>query len=281
MTHTEWSEAVDPKVHGSWNLHMALPSGLDFFVMLSSAVCIIGNPAQANYSAGNSFQDALARYRVAQGENAVAIDLGMVLGEGWLAERAHIHQRVMQLDLVLPIAQSELFAMFDYYCNPSTTFSSLTASQIVTGVELPALIRRAGRQVPEAMTRPIFRAMHQVMPGGETSQTVDAKVQDFAAIFKEAETLAIAGTAVAEALKLKLCQILGLEAEKTTINDQMDSFGADSLIALEIRNWLAKEIRADLAVYEILGDVKLIDTGLTVAQKSTFRQAKWDHGSLP
>lgn len=80
-------------------------------------------------------------------------------------------------------------------------------------------------------------------------------------------------------MKQKLCKILGVEAEDRTINDRMDSFGVDSLIALEVRNWLAKEMRADLAVYEILGDVNLIDTGLTVAKKSDFRQAQWDHAA--
>jgi hypothetical protein len=153
----------------------------------------------------------------------------------------------------------------------------LTTSQIVTGIELPALILRTGRQTPEAMTRPLFRAMHQIIPVSETSLTATTKGQDFAAVFEAAETFAAAGAAVADALKLKFCRILGLEAEDNTINDQMDSFRAYSLIALEVRNWLAKEIRADLAVYEILGDVKLIDTGLTAARKSTLRTKYWDH----
>lgn len=153
----------------------------------------------------------------------------------------------------------------------------MSASQIVTGIELPALILRAGRQISEAMTRPLFRAMFQVMAGSETSPAAIAKGQDFAAVFNDAETLAVAGAAVAEALKEKLCRILGLEDEDKTVHDQMDSFGANSLIALEVRNWLAKEIRADLAVYEILGDVRLIDTGLTAARKSTLHKPNWDH----
>lgn len=57
----------------------------------------------------------------------------------------------------------------------------------------------------------------------------------------------------------------------------MDSFGADSLITLEVRNWLAKDIWADLAVYDILGDVNLIDTGFTAARKSRLRKADCDH----
>lgn len=275
MSHDEWRASVSPKVQGSWNLHIALPSDMDFFIMLSSAICIFGNAGQANYAAGNTFQDALARQRVASGQKAVAIDLGMVLGEGWVAERKQVQQRVMQFDQVIPISQRDLFAMLDYYCNPAVQFDSPAASQIITGLELPALILKAGRQIPAAMQRPLFSAMHQVLPSGEMPTTAAADTRNIAAIFEEAATIEIAGAAVAEALKQKLCKILGVEADARTIHERMDSFGVDSLIALEIRNWMAKEMRADLAVYEILGDAKLIDTGMTVARKSDFRQARW------
>lgn len=275
MSHEEWRASVLPKVQGSWNLHAVLPSDMDFFIMLSSAICIFGNAGQANYAAGNTFQDALARQRVASGQKAVAIDLGMVLDEGWVAERKQVQQRVMQFDQVLPISQRDLFAMLDYYCNPAVKFDSPAASQIITGLELPALILKAGRQIPAVMQRPLFSAMHQVLPGGEMPTTAAAETRDIAALFEEAETMETAGAAVAEALKKKLCKILGIEADVRTIHERMDSFGVDSLIALEIRNWMAKEMRADLAVYEILGDAKLIDTGMTVARKSEFRQARW------
>ncbi|KAJ3579321.1 hypothetical protein NPX13_g1244 [Xylaria arbuscula] len=278
MNCQEWRQSVRPKVQGSWNLHAILPAGLDYFVMLSSAVCIFGNAGQGNYAAGNTFEDALARYRVARGEKAVAIDLGMVLDEGWLAERQGIQHRVMQFDHVLPLSQRELFTLFDYYCNPKTTFASPTASQVITGIELPAIIARAGREIPEVLYRPLFRAMHQIVPKGlDTTVTVTKNVHNFAGLIKEGVSLEAAGEAVAEALKAKLCKILGLDVQERTVNETMDSFGVDSLIALELRNWLAKEMRADLAVYEILGDVKLIDTGLAVARKSEFRQAHWEH----
>lgn len=274
MSQDEWQASIRPKVQGSWNLHCALPSGMDFFVMLSSAISIFGNAGQANYAAGNTFQDALARQRVANGEKAVAIDLGMVLGEGFVAERKDVHQRVMQFDLVDPISLRDLFAMLDYYCNPAVKLDSPAASQIITGLQLPTLIHKAGREIPAVMRRPLFSAMHQVLPGMESTGTA-AAVTNIAAIFEESETAEIAGAAVAEALKSKLCKILGLEVDSRTIHERMDSFGVDSLIALEIRNWMAKEMRADLALYEILGDVKLIDTGITAARKSDFRPARW------
>lgn len=276
MEPTEWMTAIRPKVQGSWNLHKALPQGLDFFIMLSSAVGIFGNPGQSNYSAGNTFQDALARYRVERGEKAVAIDLGMILGEGFVAENPTIQESLMKLDLLRPISQQELFSIFDYYCDPNVSYERPAASQIITGIELPAAIRKKGAAVPVSMETSLFRCMHQIDVSG-TAVKVDAEdTQDIAVAFKEASTLDDAVTLVVEALKFKVCKMLGLDSEERTSQDRMDSFGVDSLVALELRNWLARDLQTDVAIYEILGDTKLIDIAMTVAKKSRLRQESWN-----
>ncbi|WP_083064839.1 sulfolipid-1 biosynthesis phthioceranic/hydroxyphthioceranic acid synthase [Mycobacterium arosiense] len=63
-----------PKVHGAWNLHRATAeSTLDWFCLFSSAVGLVGSPGQAAYAAANSWLDAFARWRRAQGLPATAI----------------------------------------------------------------------------------------------------------------------------------------------------------------------------------------------------------------
>ncbi|PKK41981.1 hypothetical protein CI102_15066, partial [Trichoderma harzianum] len=80
MTSEQWNTATAPKVQGSWNLHHALGchKDLDFFILLSSISGIIGNSAQANYSAGNTFEDALAVHRRHRGFPATSLNLGLV-----------------------------------------------------------------------------------------------------------------------------------------------------------------------------------------------------------
>ncbi|KAL4989131.1 KR domain-containing protein [Aspergillus falconensis] len=58
------------QIQGTWNLHRLLPSGLCFFIMMSSISSIIGNRGRANYAAANSFMDGLAHYRHAHSERA-------------------------------------------------------------------------------------------------------------------------------------------------------------------------------------------------------------------
>ncbi|KAF2176543.1 reducing type I polyketide synthase [Zopfia rhizophila CBS 207.26] len=270
MTYEEWSEAIAPKVQGSWNLHTVLPSGMDFFIMLSSTSGILGNPGQSNYAAGNNFQDALAQYRTLLGEKAVALDLGMILGEGFVAENKDIKERLLRLNLLEPLKQEEIFAIFDFYCNPETRINSVKASQVITGIILPASVRQKGQEVPNTLRRSLFALLHQIRPSGDVSEAGPTKAQDFSAVFKQASTIQEAAALVAEALKNKLCKILGVEPDDRSVHDRMESFGVDSLLALELRNWLLRDVRADLAVFEILGDSKLLDIGLLAARKSEF-----------
>jgi len=70
-----FERVMRPKVAGAWHLH-ELAGELDFFVLFSSAVGLLGSSGQANYAAANAFLDALARYRTARGQPALSIAWG-------------------------------------------------------------------------------------------------------------------------------------------------------------------------------------------------------------
>jgi NAD(P)-dependent dehydrogenase (short-subunit alcohol dehydrogenase family)/acyl carrier protein len=60
MTPDDFSTVTDVKFLGAWNLFSAAKgAGLRFFVCLSSAAAIQGNPGQANYAAANRMMSAL------------------------------------------------------------------------------------------------------------------------------------------------------------------------------------------------------------------------------
>jgi hypothetical protein len=281
MKYHEWNESIKPKVQGSWNLHRALPSGMEFFIMLSSVTGIVGNPGQSNYASGNCFQDALARHRIAQGEKATALDLGIILGEGFVAENKEIHDKLVRMNLLDSMSQKQLFALFDYYCDPSRAYTNEDASQIVCSLAVPGALLQKGVEIPIALSRSLFRGLHQIdyaTDGTLSSQAASASHADMETVFKKASSLQEAGLFVAEALREKLCKILGIDMEDRTVEDRMESFGVDSLVALELRNWIAREMKADVAAFEILGEGKVRDIGMLVARKSAFNQAVWEEG---
>jgi mycolipanoate synthase len=66
-----------PKVYGAWHVHRATAAQpLDWFCSFSSAAALVGSPGQGAYAAANSWLDAFAHWRRAQGLPSTAIAWG-------------------------------------------------------------------------------------------------------------------------------------------------------------------------------------------------------------
>ncbi len=81
-----FSKVFAPKVSGAWNLHIATREmPLDFFVLFSSAATILPNYGQGSYTTANAFLNTLAHYRRAKGLPALSINWGAWRGGGMAA----------------------------------------------------------------------------------------------------------------------------------------------------------------------------------------------------
>ena len=129
------------------------------FYPLSSIAGISGSPAQANYAAGNTFQDALACQRVSHGEKAATIDPGLVTYSGYVADHPKARES-LERSGVAPITEHELLALLKTLCNPSLEVLSPMKSQIIFGLQTPATLRNRGFQEAVWMEKPQFRLLH-------------------------------------------------------------------------------------------------------------------------
>ena len=78
-----FARVFEPKVYGSWLLHENTKSlELDFLILQSSVLSLLGSAGQANYSASNTFVDSLAAHRRAAGLPAMAINWSAWSGGG-------------------------------------------------------------------------------------------------------------------------------------------------------------------------------------------------------
>lgn len=270
MTHDDFVTGTHPKVHGSWNLHSQLPTGMDFFILFSSVGGILGATSQANYCAGNTYKDALARYRTRLGEKAVSIDLGMMLSEGVVAETDGMLDSLRRLGFFMEVSQTDLLALLDYYCDASRSVLAPSEAQIVVGIENPAAMERKGLEVPHWMQRPFFKHFQLIRNRGPSSG-VKSSQPDAQSILQQSESAEEAAGHIADWLAKKLSQILGIPVGEISPQKPIHVNGINSLVAVELRNWFEKRIGADIAVFEILGSMAINQLSVYAAEKSRFR----------
>jgi acyl transferase domain-containing protein/acyl-CoA synthetase (AMP-forming)/AMP-acid ligase II/thioesterase domain-containing protein len=96
LTPRRLADVLRPKADAAWHLHDLLPR-VGSFVLFSSAAGMLGNRGQASYAAGNSFLDALARFRAARGLPAVSLAWGPWQNEAGLAGGSARGGRLMPL----------------------------------------------------------------------------------------------------------------------------------------------------------------------------------------
>jgi hypothetical protein len=275
MSFAQWNSALKPKVDGSWNLHKLLPEALDFFVLLSSVSGICGQQGQANYAAANTYLDALAHYRVGRGQKAISINLGAMVSDGFLAENPGVMERILSYGSMVPITRDDLYALLDYYCDPTMPILSSLECQTVVGMNTPQNIRAVGRDEPSWLQQPIFNALHHLPGENSTNTTFGNGGRDFRAEFSEATSLTEAGAIVSEALVAKLARSLSNIPDDVDLRTPIHSYGVDSLFAVELRSWIASQFQADVAIFEISSGASFTTLGMTVASKSSRRKAEW------
>ncbi|WP_370444731.1 SDR family NAD(P)-dependent oxidoreductase [Amycolatopsis sp. CA-128772] len=144
LTPARLKKVLRPKVDGAWHLH-ELTRGLDLaaFVLYSSASGLLGGVGQGNYAAANSFLDALAARRRAEGLPAVSLAWGPWAQEdGMAGALADVDAQRLAKSGMRRFTPEEGLALFD------TAVASPAAVVVPVGLD-PAVLR--GHIVPPVL----------------------------------------------------------------------------------------------------------------------------------
>lgn len=276
MDPSSWHQTINPKVHGSKNLHEATNSlQLDFFVLLSSTSGILGTPGQSNYAAGNTFQDALAVHRRALGLPAVSLILPMVLGVGYVADNPEVEESLLRKG-IYGIHEDELLEGFERAMRPQTEVHLQNKgdgklppddAHIILGFEPGKL----AHSVAQPETRDAFwlddprfegiRARMQSSTSTSTSSTSSNgsnsnTISSLLALHKSSPEAAV--EVIQSTVFERLARLLNLDPETVTSegtgNRSLASFGLDSMIGTEFRSWLFREFGLDFSFQRLLGE---------------------------
>ncbi|KAF7553839.1 hypothetical protein G7Z17_g3331 [Cylindrodendrum hubeiense] len=282
----DWRAVLDPKVKGTWNLHNALTGvKLDFFILLSSLVGIIGQPGQANYAAANSFLDSFMQYRHSLGLPCSSIDLGGMDGIGFLTTRpAKLHQyrssglfllQEQHLIDAIRIAMKRSSPVDSLHpTGPRTAFVPM--SQIAMGL-------RSSKALSDPRNRVIFTGdvRFSLYANMDPTDRIDTESRDeeLRELLKEAEANPdmLNEPTTLQRLSLEigrtLFKYLVLPEEDLDVNLTLESIGVDSLVSIEIRNWWRRSLGLDITVLEIMNAGTIEGLGKTAisALKEKFR----------
>lgn len=246
MTFEQWTRSVKPKVQGSRNLLNNLsPTDNPFFLLFSSISGIMGNGAQANYAAGNTFEDALAHYaRVHCGiRSATSLDVGVVIDSGaipgttsdnvsdeavqrFLAKYSH---RWEGLQIVRQELRAGVKAVLRNHCHRTGVTSAAVAAavpavpaQIILGIG-DTLVREPGRVEFYNDRKFEHRVVYCEKAAAAEAQDVSVAEQ-----LKAATSLVGAVAIVEEALRRFISRAAAVDPDEVDVGETLVNFGRKS-----------------------------------------------------
>lgn len=234
-------DVMAPKVEGAWNLHaLTRDTELDFFVLFSSAASIMGSPGQAHYAAANAFLDALAWHRRAEGRPALSINWGPWAEVG-LAARPEQLPHLTQLGVEAMPTADGVRALSHLLRAPVTQVAVLYVDWAQWGIGL-----RRG------LNRPLLADLrHESLGGGlpgEHTGGPDGRLIGALRRAGAAESRRI----LASYLRDELASKLGLTPSRLDIQLPLSHLGVDSLIAVELRTQLERDLGIVVPVVQLL-----------------------------
>lgn len=257
---------VRPKVQGAWNLHNCLSkTDLDFFVMLSSVAGIVGNYGQAAYNASNAFLDDFARYRMAQGLPAASIDIGAVEDIGYIAENKNKRRfNFDNLGRENMIQGKELLALVKAAIE--NYGQNCDWRQTVTCLDV-----RPGSRLPPWTADPRFSHLARRITSSSAKTAQETRgASSMKQLLQAAPSANDAAAIVCKELIRKLAGILMVSTDDISASEPLTAYGGDSLAAIELRNWAARNFDANVPMLTLMTSPSLLDLAQQMVAKSTL-----------
>ncbi|MDX3855913.1 type I polyketide synthase [Streptomyces sp. AK02-01A] len=229
LTPERLDAVLRPKVDAAWHLHeLTRDMDLTAFVLYSSVAGLLGTAGQANYAAANTFLDALAGHRRAQGLPGLSLAWGLWGETGSIAGHlADADLRRLARSGLLPLASDDAMALFD--AAPATGEPVLAVTRLDT-----AALRASGAGIP-AVLRGLVPAMPKRAVAASGGQDLGTGLAERLATLPPAER----GRTLTDLVCGRVAAVLGhtdpgeIDPERAFME-----LGFDSLTAVELRNQL-------------------------------------------
>ncbi|MEU6180133.1 type I polyketide synthase [Streptomyces coeruleorubidus] len=244
LTPERMAAVLRPKADAAWNLHeLTRDMGLSAFVLFSSVSGLLGRPGQGNYAAANSFLDALAHRRVAEGLPTVSLAWGPWEHAAGMAA-GQSPQRPQSRDVLVPLSTQQGMALFD---------AGLRSPEPVLA---PILLNRAALRSGAGHLPPPLRGLvRQHRPPAAATASDGSPGSPGQMLEPGAWRKRLAArppgereVALVELLRSDVAAVLGYpHADALPAGKSLADLGFDSLTAVQIRNRLSLALKLRLS----------------------------------
>ena len=265
QTWDRFARVMGPKVQGTeYLLAAAEELSLQYLVLCSSVVSVLGSPGQANYGAANAVMDALAHHFCSQGQNCVSLNWGP-----WTAGGMATSVDESTVSAWADRGVSMIEESLGLSCLESVLIGG-EAQSMVLPVDWEKFVLGFPEGSEPAVVRTMAKKLRRVSAAAPSSKSSSS-------LLKELRKMGVdeAPAQLAEHIQESLAGILQLSAPSDLAMDvELAESGIDSLTAVEFVNQVNKDLSLSLPA-------TLLFEHTTIEALSSYitTQIDWDGGS--
>ncbi|KAI0198016.1 putative polyketide synthase [Astrocystis sublimbata] len=270
-TYDQIQAVLAPKVTGTLNLRRVTKDlSLDFFLMLSSLVGVIGTATQSAYCAANAFQNDFARQCRRQGFPATSLDLGLITEIGRVRDSKNV-QKSLQRVATYGQTEAEFLQLVEgALCQAQDVQSDDRDTQerghIITGLEPARLLAHTKNSSltnftwhKDARFQSVVQAVSDMANAGSSSKAAPTEgtrslIQRLANITPPKGKI----TFVQEVTAAHFSELLGISADQVDVDKPLSHYGLDSLVAAELRSWVVTSFGVEVTALHLLSETATV-----------------------
>jgi acyl transferase domain-containing protein/NADPH:quinone reductase-like Zn-dependent oxidoreductase/surfactin synthase thioesterase subunit/acyl carrier protein len=248
ISHELIAKVMRPKIRGAYYLHMLTHHlNLEAFYMTASMSNAVALNGQTHYNAANNFLDCLSAYRRREGKSAMSCSLTAVAGAGFVTRNKTV-ERLLTAVGVMPVHIDEIVELMEVLNNGAYVTPIISHKNFIADFK--------GTYLPSPFQRLFSRESQEK---GESTEIDGANASSSDSVLTEIHNF--------------VAQVLGTTAENIAVDRSLNQLGFDSLMSVEIRNWMASKFKKNLPLVELS-----VETVSTLAQKILSASSKKQSG---
>jgi acyl carrier protein len=241
MTSQDFEAAASPKVNGTQNLYNATSDlEMEFFVMISSISGMLGFKGQANYAAGNSFQDYLALELEGARTPYISLILGLIEDSNVIKLHPERMPALIRTGCY-PIKIQQALSLLEHTMVDALYLGK--KKQIVSGFDRLSI---SSQDDLDTLKNPLFAAL----PYSVTKTVVREGSSNIEDQIQRAKNKDDLQRIIASGVSHKMAALLA--RSDVDVHRPLSDLGLDSLIAIELTNWITRHLKTSMLTSEVL-----------------------------